>query len=55
MTQIAARIGYSSIHYFSRDFKKIIGITPTDYAKSIQARIGTISTDEIPEQEVLVR
>jgi len=37
MTEIAERLGYSSIHYFSRDFKKMTGMTPTEYAKSIQA------------------
>lgn len=37
MTEIAERLGYSSIHYFSKDFKKMTGMTPTDYAKSIQA------------------
>lgn len=42
MTEIAERLGYSSIHYFSKDFKKLNDMTPTDYAKSIQvlAQIG---------------
>ncbi|MFD0960785.1 AraC family transcriptional regulator [Paenibacillus chungangensis] len=40
MTEIAERLGYSSIHYFSRDFKKMIGMTPTEYAKSIQAKVS---------------
>lgn len=36
MTEIAERLGYSSIHYFSKDFKKMFDMTPTEYAKSIQ-------------------
>jgi len=43
MTEIAERLGYSSVHYFSRDFKKITGMAPTDYAKSIQARSAMIN------------
>ncbi len=34
-TQIAGILGYDSIHYFSRQFKKIEGISPTEYYKSI--------------------
>ena len=36
-TQIADRLGYSSIHYFSRQFKKITGMTPSEYSGSIKA------------------
>lgn len=36
-TQISDALGYSSIHYFSRQFKKITGMTPSDYASSIKA------------------
>lgn len=36
-TQISEQLGYSSIHYFSRRFRKITGMTPTDYASSIKA------------------
>lgn len=34
-TQIADVLGYTSIHYFSRQFKKETGMTPTEYASSI--------------------
>lgn len=34
-TQIADALGYTSIHYFSRQFKKETGMTPTEYASSI--------------------
>ena len=33
-TQIADTLGYSSVHYFSRHFKKLTGMTPTEYANS---------------------
>lgn len=36
-TQISDFLGYSSIHYFSRQFKKIAGMTPSEYASSIKA------------------
>lgn len=36
-TQIADALGFSSIHYFSRQFKKITGMTPSEYASSIMA------------------
>lgn len=38
-TEIADRLGYSSIHTFSRHFKAETGMTPSDYARSIQARV----------------
>lgn len=36
-TQIADFLGFSSIHYFSRQFKRITGMTPSEYASSIKA------------------
>lgn len=36
-TQISEQLGYTSIHYFSRQFKRITGMTPSDYASSIKA------------------
>lgn len=35
-TQVAEELGYSSIHYFSRQFKKISGMTPSEYASSVK-------------------
>ncbi len=35
VTEIADMLGYSSIHIFSRAFKKAVGMAPTAYAKSI--------------------
>lgn len=37
-TQISDFLGYSSIHYFSRQFKKVTGMTPSEYSTSIKAR-----------------
>jgi len=33
MTQIAERLGFSSVHYFSRVFKQKTGETPTEYKR----------------------
>lgn len=35
-TQISECLGYSSVHYFSRQFKKLTGMTPSEYASSIK-------------------
>ncbi len=37
-TEIAEQLGYSSVHYFSKQFKKQVGMTPTEYARSVRAR-----------------
>ena len=36
ITQIADLLGYSSVHYFSKQFKDYYGVSPTVYARSIQ-------------------
>lgn len=36
-TQVSEYLGYTSIHYFSRQFKKLTGMTPSEYASSIKA------------------
>lgn len=35
-TQIADRLGYNSIRYFSRQFKQLTSMTPSEYAASIR-------------------
>ena len=36
ITEISNLLGYSSIHNFSRAFKKAVGMSPTAYSKSIR-------------------
>jgi AraC-like DNA-binding protein/quercetin dioxygenase-like cupin family protein len=38
-TEIAEGLGYTSIHHFSRQFKKTTGMTPSEYASSVKVRI----------------
>ncbi|NCD04782.1 MAG: AraC family transcriptional regulator [Spirochaetia bacterium] len=45
-TQIADELGYSTIHYFSRQFKKIVGMSPSEYSKSIL----TLTKEDIYKQ-----
>ncbi|RKP48872.1 AraC family transcriptional regulator [Cohnella endophytica] len=37
-TEIASLLGFSSVHYFSKAFKRISGMSPSEYAKSVKAR-----------------
>ena len=39
-TEISALLGYTSIHYFSRHFKKVTGMTPSEYASSVKVLAG---------------
>ena len=34
VTDVSERLGFESIHYFSRLFKKTVGVSPAEYAKS---------------------
>ncbi|MBB6674559.1 AraC family transcriptional regulator [Cohnella nanjingensis] len=38
-SEISEMLGFSSVHVFSRTFKKTTGMTPTEYARSVQARV----------------
>jgi YesN/AraC family two-component response regulator len=38
-TEIAEKLGYTSLHYFSRHFKRATGMTPSQYASSVKAKI----------------
>lgn len=40
-TKIADSLGYASIHYFSRHFKKATGMTPSEYAVSVKIKVST--------------
>ena len=35
-TQISESLQYSTVHHFSRQFKQMFGMTPTEYAKSVR-------------------
>lgn len=37
LTQIADLLGYDSIHYFSRQFHRVTGMAPSEYARSVRA------------------
>lgn len=39
-TEIASSLGYNSIHYFSRHFKKVTGMTASEYARSVKVLTG---------------
>ena len=36
-SEISERLSFSSIHYFSRRFKAITGMTPSEYAASVRS------------------
>jgi len=38
-TEIAEKLGYTSIHYFSRHFKRVTDMTPSEYATSVKVKI----------------
>jgi len=38
VTEISEKLGFNSIHYFSRMFKKVTGHTPKEYSKSIRSK-----------------
>ena len=44
VTQIAAQLGYQSVHYFSRHFKQHTGMSPSQYAKSVKMLSGLPGT-----------
>ena len=35
-TEIASKLNYSSLHYFSKVFKKYLGMTPSEYSSSVK-------------------
>ena len=38
-TQISELLSYASIHHFSRHFKEITDMTPSEYASSVKVKI----------------
>ena len=43
-TEIANRLSYQSIYYFSRHFKKVTGMTPSEYASGVRALAAKTKT-----------
>ncbi len=43
-TQISAKLGFQSVHYFSRRFKAITGMSPREYADSVKMLTDTSRT-----------
>ena len=39
ITEISETLGFSSVHYFSRLFKKRVGISPKEYIKTLKAKL----------------
>ena len=39
LTEISEKLGYSSIHSFSRHFKNVTDMSPSEYARTIKARL----------------
>ena len=44
VTQIASRLGYQSVHYFSRHFRQHTGMSPSQYANSVKMLSGLPGT-----------
>lgn len=38
-TEIAAILNYSSVHYFSKIFKRYLGMTPSEYSSSVKLKL----------------
>jgi AraC-like DNA-binding protein len=47
-SEIAERLGYSSVYYFSRSFKRIVDMSPTQYSSSVKARLQSAGTEHEP-------
>ncbi len=45
ITDIAAQLGFSSVHYFSRRFRLKTGSPPTSYAASLQNKLQRLAAD----------
>lgn len=41
-TQISEILGYASIHYFSRHFKNVTGMTPSEYVLSVKSKASKL-------------
>jgi AraC-like DNA-binding protein len=39
ISEIADKLGFPSIHYFSTSFKKHWGVTPTEYRRNLKSNL----------------
>lgn len=51
ITNVSEKMGYKSIHAFSRAFKNYVGMTPTDYRKWVEENKKAKRTKEIYDEE----
>lgn len=51
ITEIAEALGYSSVHYFSTQFKSLCKLTPTEFSKSIKSKGQSMSEVIIEERK----
>ena len=51
-SQIADTLGYSSVHYFSRQFKRVTGMSPSEYSCSIKRYTDTHISDTNKNSDV---
>ncbi|MGN7469079.1 helix-turn-helix domain-containing protein [Brevibacillus sp. SAFN-007a] len=47
MREIARRVGYQDEFYFSRKFKKVVGVSPSAYSKNARKRVAVTSSAAI--------
>ena len=40
ITEISEHLGFESVHYFCRSFKKNTGVSPTEYSRMIRAKLS---------------
>ncbi|RKN86642.1 AraC family transcriptional regulator [Paenibacillus ginsengarvi] len=45
ITEIAASLDFNNVQYFSKQFKRLTGMKPTEYAKTVHARFGRGNLD----------
>lgn len=45
MTEIAALLAFNNVQYFSKQFKRLTGMKPTEYARTVHARFGRGNLD----------
>lgn len=54
-SEIAAELGFASVHHFSRIFKQKSGMTPTEYVRSVRALLEEASPGNPEENEYIAQ